>query len=132
MAAQNGRTLRISISNGGAPETFTAIAGAQEDTVSFEIGEIDITDKDDNGNRTLLAGGIKSYSASISGVTKTSDLAQIAEAGNLVRFQIKYQDTNETLTGNFQVGSYEDTGSNDNAAITFKAELRSSGAIVRA
>lgn len=127
MAAQNGRTLRLKKGDGASPEVFTTIAAAQETSMSSEVGEIDITDQDDAGYKTLLEGGIKSLSISISGVTKAQTLLQAHLAGTISNWQLEYEDTGDTITGAFQIGSYSDTGANENAAIMFKADLRSSG-----
>lgn len=128
MPAANGRTLRIMIGNGASPEVFSTIAGVQECGVSGEVGEIDITDKDSNGYRTLLAGGIRSLSLSANGVTLNNALLQRFITGEIFNARMVWQDTGDMIEGAFQMGSYEETGATENAAITFTAEFRSSGA----
>lgn len=126
MAAASGRLLRIKVGNGLSPETFSTLAGVQECGVSGEVGEIDITDKDSLGYRTLLAGGIKSLSLSGSGVTKTNALKLLFLAGEIINCQMVYEDTGDMFEGAFQIGSYEDTGATD-GAIMFSVEFKSSG-----
>jgi predicted secreted protein len=127
MPAQNGRTLRIMIGDGASPEVFSTIAGVQECGISGEIGEIDITDKDSNGYRTLLAGGIRSLSLSASGVTLTNALMQLFIAGEIFNARMVWEDSGDMIEGAFQMGSFENTGATENAAIMFTAEFRSSG-----
>lgn len=124
MAAQNGRTLVVSISNGDSPETWTAIAGAQEKAFTITNGEIDITSDDDNARVSRLGGGNQDISITVSGVEK-DEILLAASVNNLAqRYQVEYQDTNATIVGTFEIGSYEVTGSTDNSAITFNAQFR--------
>ena len=60
MAAQSGRDLRIKYDSGGGA---AVIAGARTDSLTINNEMIDITDKDDDGVRTLLDDvGLKSMS----------------------------------------------------------------------
>ena len=79
MAAQNGRDLRVKKKIGS---TFVTVAGAQEETFSIENGEIDITDKDDDGRVARLSGGNTDISISISGVAKDEVLASMRPRRN--------------------------------------------------
>ena len=125
MPAQNGRDLRIKIGDGASPENFTAIAGAREESLSSEVGEIDITNKSDNAYRALLTGGTKSVSLSCSGVTEDDSLYQEHIDGTITNYEVEFGD-GSTLAGAFQVRSYERTGAHDDAE-TFSATLESSG-----
>lgn len=128
--AQNGRAMRIKITDGAAG--YNAIAGAQEDSFTLENGEIDITNKDSNARRTLLAGGTQQINLSVSGVMITDDvndtgddLFAAARSGALTSFEVEWED-GETITADFQVRNYERTGAHDGAT-TFSCELQSSG-----
>lgn len=125
MTAENGRTMRIKAGDGASPEVFTSIAGAREDSFSTEVGEIDITDKDSAAYRELLAGGIKSASLSVSGVAKNKGQL-MSLVGVIQNYQLEWAD-GDVLAGAFQLGSLSFTGSHENSAVTFTAELRSSG-----
>lgn len=127
MAAANGRTLRIYIGDGASPEVFSTIAGVQECGFSGEVGEIDITDKDSNGYRELLEGGIRSLSLSANGVTKSNALLQMFIDGGIRNMRMVWEETDDMIEGAFEMGTYEETGATENAAITFTAEFRSSG-----
>lgn len=127
--AQNGRLMRIKAGDGGDPETFTAIAGAREESFTLENGEINITNKDSNARRELLDGGTQSINLSVSGVhiagTSASDLFSKARAGSIDNYEIEWED-GETLEGAFQVRNFERTG-NHEGEVTFTCELQSSG-----
>lgn len=128
MAARTGRKLRIKLGDGASTESFTAIVGAREDSFSGETGEIDVTDKDDGTTRELIEGGIQTLTLSISGVAKDDTLFQKWRDGTIDNYQVEWADTGATLECAFQVGSYSENGNYDNEAVTFEAEMRSSGA----
>ncbi len=123
MAAANGRTLRIKLGNGASPEVFATIAGVQECSISGEVGEIDITDKDSSGYRELLAGGIKSVSLKGSGVVKTNALFQLWMAGEIFNAKMEWEDSGDELAGAFQMGTYENTGATKDSAIKRRVHL---------
>lgn len=127
MAKQKGRLLRIKIGDGGDPESFTAIAGAREDSLSGENGEIDITNKDSSGFRELLAGGTKSISLTVSGVMDDNVLLQEFFDGTITNYEIDYEGGSK-IAAAFQVRSFENTGAHDDA-VTFSGTLESSGTI---
>lgn len=124
MAAANGRTLIIKLSNDDSPETWTAIAGAVEKSLSINNGEIDITSDDDSGRVTRLGGGNTDCSLSISGVFVDEIAIQLAINNTAKRMQVEWTDTSATLTGTFEFASYEVTGSTDNGSIQFSATMR--------
>jgi len=125
MAAVNGREMRIKLGNGASPEVFTAIAGAREESISAENGEIDITNKDSLGYRTLLTGGTRTLSLSCSGVAENDVLFQAFIDGTIANYEIEFGDGGE-LAGAFQIRSYERTGEHADAE-TFSATIESSG-----
>ena len=124
MPAQNGRTLVIKKSNNDSPETFTAIAAAQEKSLSISNGEIDITSDDDAGRVARLGGGNTDVSISISGVAVDETEIQLAIANTATRYQVEWTDTGATLTGTFEYANYDVTGSTADSAIQFSASLR--------
>lgn len=132
MAAQNGRNMTIAVGDGGTPtETFEVVAGAREDSMTLENGEIDITNKDSGARRTLLDGGTQQINLTCSGVyveggmTTSDDLFNKARDGTITNYQVEYEN-GEKISGAFQVASYARTGAHD-GAVTFEAELHSSG-----
>ncbi len=122
--ADTGRGLLIK--KGG-----TAIAGAREDGITLDGSPVDITSKDDAGFRTMASGfaGAKALDMNVSGVwvDKIMRDAAILESADLLLTDITvtFADT-ASLTGNFYLASYEETGVHDDA-VTFTASLQSSG-----
>lgn len=128
MAKSKGRKLRIKREDAVTPGTYVAIAGMREEGFSISIGEIDVTDKDDDIWRTLMEGGLQSVSLSGSGLTETDDLLEAALTGTIVNYEI-VRESGAKLAGAFQIRSYEGTGPYDNAE-TFSCSFESSGEVV--
>jgi len=70
MAAQKGKDILIKVGDGGAPESFTTVAGIRARTITLNAKSVDATDSDSAGRwRELLAGaGVKSVAVAGSGV----------------------------------------------------------------
>lgn len=120
-----GRTLSISL--GG-----TVVAGVQTKSVSFNAEGVDITTDDDNGFRTFLATcGEQMVDISFDGVEKDSVLRDLWASGGLSQLHdiIMTWDDGSTLTGEFLLPTYEETGTYKDK-ITFSGSLQSSGAYV--
>ena len=106
------------------------IAGAQENGISLDGSPVDITSKSDGGFRTLADfAGVKSIDISVSGVWVDKvfrDLAILETASLLITdASIAFADGG-SLTGDFYIASYEETGTHDDA-VKFTASLQSSG-----
>lgn len=125
--AQNGRQMRIGVSDGSG--SFTVIAGAREDSMTMENGEINVTNKDSNSRRELLENGTQLINLSVSGVFvgggSGDTLFEKARNGTIDDYQLEFE-SGETIEAGFQIRSYERTGSHD-GEVTFTAELQSSG-----
>ena len=77
MAAFAGRNVRLKRSSDGGT-TFAVVAGGRTLSVDFEIENIDVTDKDDDGVRQLLAEiGTYGVSWSFEGVIKDDTFVAI-------------------------------------------------------
>lgn len=129
MPAAKGRKLRIKIEDPATPGTFNAIAGMREEGFSISIAENDVTDKDDETWRKLMAGGIKSVSLSGSGITKTDDLLKLSLSDETIVNMEIVRETGAKLAGAFEIRSYEGTGPYEGAE-TFSASFESSGPVV--
>ena len=121
--ADSGRGLLIK--KGG-----TAIAGAREDGISLDGSPVDVTSKDDGGFRTLADfAGAKALDLSVSGVWADKILrdAAVLESAALLLSDITLEFADGgSVTGDFYLASYEETGTHDDA-VTFSASLQSSG-----
>lgn len=82
MAAQKGKALLLKIGDGGAPETFTTVAGMRAQSVSLNSQTIETTHAESAGEwRELLAGsGVKTASLSGSGIFKTDTVDETVRA----------------------------------------------------
>ena len=128
MSANSGRKIVIKV--GG-----TAIAGAKEKSFSANGEAVDITSDDDQGFRTFLPeAGNMMIDISLSGVAAGDALRTIATSPSLtgrlmtnVTLEFPDETATTTITGNFYLASYEESGSTTDQ-ITFSASLQSSGA----
>lgn len=132
MPALAGRDFRIKYSSDGGT-TYTAVAGSTQDNFTINTEGIDITDKDDSGVRTFLAGagnkGTWNMEGGIEGVLKDSTLlAEVADPTSdfLLDFQFELAGIG-TFEGTFGISSYNPTGPAGAEAVTFSATLMSSG-----
>lgn len=132
MAAVSGRSLRIKYSSDGGT-TYTAITGATSDNFTITIEGVPITDKDDAGVQTFLDDEVGTWAmeGSIEGILKDDTLmALIADpTGNFTHdFEIDIAGIG-TFEGKFGITSFNPTGAEGAEAVTFTANLASSGTI---
>ena len=108
------------------------VVGARSDNLTIGAEPVDITDKDDNGWRTLLNdAGLLTVSGEVAGVLKDGTLTAAAmSAGNLLLDDcICTIDGIGTISGDFWFQSFALTGEQADA-ITFTATLEGSGTFV--
>ena len=131
MAAQSGRDLRIKYDSGGGA---AVIAGARTDSLTINNEMIDITDKDDDGVRTLLDDvGLKSMSLSCTGVLVDATLLTLADSATAGAARHDFvidigTGPLRSYSGEFFITSFETNGEQADA-ITFTMSLESAGAI---
>lgn len=121
--ALSGRKLRIL--KDGVP-----VVGARTDGVTFNSEPVDITDKDDNGWRTLLAeAGVRSLSATVEGVLKDDTLIEVAADGTaLLDDYTVALDNIGYFNGDWFLSSVELAGEQADA-VTFTANIESGSTI---
>lgn len=121
MAANVGRLMTIARGGG-------VIAGVRTKSFSIANEPIDITTDDDSGYRTLLEESAqRQIDASVEGLTKDDDLVAAALSGTVLIDDCTITlPSGATITGDFRLNSVE-IGAEYNNAITFTAELHSSG-----
>lgn len=117
-----GRTLIVK-------RAGTTITGVRTKSLTIGNEAIDITTDDDSGWRTLLEDGSqKQIDASVEGLLKDNTLIQAAINGVAIQADTVVLPNGDTLTGNFRLNSIE-VGAEYTDAVTFSAELQSSGQI---
>lgn len=127
MTALVGRKVRLKTGTG---VSAVGIVGAQNDSINLANGEIDITDKDDNGYRTLHSEwGTRSLDITVEGVVKSGQLLDIATSATgsvlLSDYTLEVQDIG-TFTGDFWMSSLA-LGAPSAEGVTFTATFLSSG-----
>jgi predicted secreted protein len=122
MAAISGRKLRIKW-NGNV------VLGATSEDITINNEPIDITDKDDAGNRTLMADfAVRTVDATLNAIFKDDTLLAAAlgtGAALLEASEVEIEDFG-SITGNFFLNNVQLSGPQDNA-LTYTASLQSSG-----
>lgn len=132
MAASAGRDLLLKLGS-GSPLSYTTIAAARSNSMTFDNSEVDITTMDDAGVRQLLAGaGVRSAAASISGIFTDAAghaaLMTAVNAGTHVNLQLANATNSIIIAGVFQVTSFEIAG-DEGDAVTFSASFASAGTV---
>lgn len=127
MAAQAGRKIRIKYDSGAGA---AVIAGARSDNFTINREGIDITDKDDDGVRTMLADtGTFSIDATVEGVLTDDTLLALAADPTqtaLYDFEIDVSGIG-TFVGTWFLGNFSSTGAEGSEPVTFTANIQSSG-----
>lgn len=125
MTALVGRKVTFTPTNGGA-----SVIGVRTKSININNEPIDITSDDDNGFRTLLNEdpAERSIDFSAEGILKDAQLINLASAGGALLISEYEMDIPGigTFTGDFYFGSIE-IGAEYNEAVTFSAEIQSSG-----
>ena len=145
MAAQKGLDMLLKINTSGS--TYATVGGLRSTSITLNDESVDITNKDSQGSRTMLAGGgVSSVSISASGVftdaateetvraaffaqQNTSD-GSSAQTPAFKNFQFLIPDFG-TLTGQFQITSLEYAGE-FNGEVTYSFAFESAGYITYA
>lgn len=127
MPALIGRKVRLKKGTGLAA---VGIVGARQEDITVANGEVDVTDKDDNGYRTLLDDwGQRSVDVAISGLLKDDSLIEIATSASAAVLLQDYELEVEgigTFAGDFFMNNLQIGAPHDNS-VTFSATFLSSG-----
>lgn len=136
MAATLGRQFLLKVGDGATPEVFTTLPDQQTTTATRNGQIVDVTTKDSDAERTLLAdGGIKNTVFTVSGIADSSDTQLTLintqyDAQSINNYQIVWPGSSTTTTfeGGFQISSFETTADTD-TSVTYSITLESSGPI---
>lgn len=124
MAAKSGRVLLVK-------KATIAIAGFRANTVTIDGSPVVITDKQDAGFRTIADfAGEKAMDIEGDGVWQANTLGALAFAatatGLLLTDITLVNGNGDTISGDFYLANYEETGEHD-GAIEFSGSFQSSG-----
>lgn len=133
MPTSAGRNLLMALGSGSPTPTYTTIAAATSNSITFNTSEVDETTMDDAGVRKLKAGaGVRSASMSIEGVFSDSagQAALITAANANTHVPLRLQDTSNSIsfTGTFQITDFQLTGTEGDVQ-KFSATFASAGAV---
>ena len=145
MAAQKGLDMLLKINTSGS--TYATVGGLRSTSITLNDESVDITTKDSQGTRTLLAGrGMNSVSIAASGVFTDASTEETVRAAYFAQqntsdgssdqtpafknFQFRIPDFG-TLTGSFQITSLEYAGEY-NGEVTYSFSFESAGYITYA
>ena len=140
MAAQKGKDVLIKINTSGS--TYVTLGGLRSSSITFSDEAVDVTSKDDQGKRLLLAGGgVNSVAISGSGVFTDSTAEQTlrtayyaqqntsdgssAQVAAFKNFQFVVPDL-AVFTGSFMIESLEYAGEYNGEA-TYSVSFQSAG-----
>lgn len=117
MSAQRGKDLLIKIGDGGAPESFSTVAGLRASTLAFNAQTVDVTNSDSAEMwRELLAAGVKSATVTGSGVFKDAASDALIRAAffdqALANWQVVVPSFG-TVSGPFKIASLQYDGPYD-------------------
>jgi TP901-1 family phage major tail protein len=135
MAAEKGSAFLLKVGNGGAPITYSAVAGLRTTQMAINGEAVVITSKDSGGWRELLSGaGVRSVSVSGSGIFTGSAaearLKSNALAGLIDDYELSFE-SGEKLRGRFLLTRLDYSG-DYNGERNYTLALESSGAVASA
>lgn len=130
MAAQSGRVYLLKL---GADGSGGTVAGLRDLTATINNESVDITNKDSAGWRELGEGfGTQSVTLSAAGIATDGatfeSLKGYAQANSINALQVIQTTEGDYLAGNFQVTSFQESGSHNNE-LSFTLTLESAGAV---
>jgi len=132
MAVEKGSAFLLKIGDGGAPVTYSTIAGLRTTQLSVNGEAVNVTSKDSGAWRQLLPGaGVRSVSVSGAGIFTGSAaemrLRDQALAGAIDDYELSFE-SGERLRGRFLVTRLDYAG-DYNGERTYTLSLESSGAV---
>ena len=129
MAKYLGNVMLLSVETAPSSGTFGTIGGSSSHTVTFNNEQIDVSDKDSNRWKELLAAGDRSVTISMEGfVSDNANFALIeaaVETDTILNYQFDWGNSKQ-IEGSFHIDSFEVSGAR-NEAQSFSTTLTNSG-----
>lgn len=124
--------LKLGASLGTSTASYTTVAGGRTNSLSINNDMIDVTSKDNIPWRTLIEGGVQSFSTTIAGAFNSdqslADIMTLAMSGAIRNYQI-ITGLGDTFTGKFKISKCERAGEYKGEE-TYNISLENSGPIV--
>ena len=129
MSKYLGNALALAIEDTPSSGTYTTIAGASEHTLTINNEQIDVSDKDNNRWKSLLAAGARTLAVSMNGFisddTEFEKFRVAARDDTILNYKLTYGN-GDTVTGAFHIDSFKVAGAFNNAQ-SFTAQLSNAG-----
>jgi len=129
MSKYLGNVMLLLVESSPSSGTYNVIGGSSEHTMTLNNEQVDVSDKDSNRWKELLAAGDRSLSISINGfISDDANFALMeaaAESDTIINYRMAYGNS-KTVTGAFHIDSWELSGSR-NGGQSFSATLSNSG-----
>ena len=133
-AAKNGVSFIFQTSPDGGV-TWHTVAGAKKATLTRKTNGIDTTTKDDNGDKSVLA-GMREWTIAFDQLWVSADAGQLdiqaaQAAGTVIQVRLQYASGSDTYTGS---GIVTDLAEDmpDNEAVTYTGTFQGSGPLAKA
>ena len=129
MAKYLGNALLLSVESSPGSTTYNVIGGSSSHSMTLNNEQVDVSDKDSNRWKELLAAGDRSLAISIEGFISDDANFAIVEtaaiADTIINFRLAYGNS-KTVTGAFHIDSFEISGAR-NEGQSFSMSLTNSG-----
>lgn len=137
MAKQMGRAVLVQVELPANSGTFVSLGGTRTKSVKINNEQVDVTDADSSGTKTLLEGaGVNSIQVTASGLFSDEEtfdtVREAAENNQHLNFKVVFPGAtySRVYEGEFAPSSFEE-GGEFNGAVTFSLTLDSSGTITK-
>ncbi len=133
MPVEKGSAFLLKVGNGGAPVTYSTVAGMRTTQLTINGESVVVTNKGSGGWRELLSGGgVRSVSVAGAGVF-TGSAAETRLKGNALSgmlddFELSFE-SGERLQGRFLIARLDYSG-DFNGERSYAVALESSGQVV--
>jgi len=129
MAKYLGNAMLLKVESSPSSGTYNTIGGSSSHSMSINNEQVDVSDKDSNRWKELLAAGDRSLALSMEGfVSDDANYALVEtayETDTILNFQLAYGNS-KTVTGAFHIDSAELNGARNDGQ-GFSMSLTNSG-----
>lgn len=129
MAKYLGNALLLAVESSPGSGTYNTVGGSSSHTMTLNNEQVDVSDKDSNRWKELLAAGDRSLAISMEGfISDDANFALVeaaAIADNIINYRLSYGNS-KTVTGAFHIDSFEISGARNDGQ-SFSLSFSNSG-----